>query len=152
MKTSDIMVTDVQTCCPDTDLAAVAKLMWDHDCGFIPIVDAAGRVVGTITDRDICIASATRGQPPNRLTAAEVMAGPVRTCLPGDTIVNVLAEMKKFRVRRLPVIDANGRLKGVISMNDIVLAAERSKGPALKPIVSTLAAICEHRTVAPAAA
>lgn len=152
MKTSEIMIADVQTCRPDTDLAAVAKLMWDHDCGFIPVVDATGSVVGAITDRDICIATATRRQPPERLTAAEVMNGPVRACLPGDTIVNVLAEMKQFRVRRLPVIDATGRLKGVISMNDIVLAAERSKGPALKGIVSALAAICEHRAVAPAAA
>ena len=152
MKTSDIMVKNVQACRPETDLAAVAKLMWDHDCGFIPVVDAAGSVVGAITDRDICIATATRGQPPDRLAAADVMSGPVRACLPSDTIVNVLAEMKRFRVRRLPVIDAHGRLTGVISMNDIVLAAERSKGPTLKPIVSTLAAICEHRTVAPVAA
>ncbi|OFV91851.1 MAG: hypothetical protein A3G76_13435 [Acidobacteria bacterium RIFCSPLOWO2_12_FULL_65_11] len=152
MKASDIMTTNVQTCRPDTNLAVIAKLMWDHDCGFIPVVDAAGSVTGTITDRDICIASATRREPPERLIAAEVMNGPVRACLPGDTIVNVLAEMKQFRVRRLPVIDANGRLMGVISMNDIVLAAERSKGPALKPIVSALAGICEHRTVTPAAA
>jgi CBS domain-containing protein len=152
MKTSDIMMTNVQTCRPDADLAAVAKLMWDHDCGFIPVVDAAGSVIGTITDRDICIATATRRQPPERLTAADLMNSPVRACLPSDTIIKVLAEMKHFRVRRLPVIDANGKLKGVISMNDIVLAAERSKGPALKPIVSTLAAICEHRTMAPVGA
>ena len=152
MKASDIMMTNVQTARPDTNLAAVAKLMWDHDCGFIPVVDAAGKVVGTITDRDICMATATRREPPERLAAENVMNGPVRACQPGDSIVNVLAEMKQFRVRRLPVIDAHGRLKGVVSMNDIVLAAERTKGPALKPIVSTLAAICEHRAVAPAAA
>ena len=60
--------------------------------------------------------------------------------------------MKRFKVRRLPVIDANGLVKGVISMNDIVLAAERGSGTDPKEIVSTLAAICAHRSVTPAGA
>jgi len=152
MKVRDVMTADVQACQPDTDLAAVTKLMWDHDCGFVPVVDRAGTVVGAITDRDICIAAATRGLPPAQIAAFQVMSSPVRACLPSDTITNVLATMKQFKVRRLPVIDANGLLKGVVSMNDIVLATEHSKGPALKAIVSTLAAICEHRTATSAAA
>ncbi len=93
--------------------------MWDHDCGFVPIVDAAGRVAGVVTDRDICIA---------------------------------LAEMKRFRVRRLPVVTADGTLQGIVSMNDIVLASEQREGPAPADIVSTLAAICAHRGVTAAAA
>jgi CBS domain-containing protein len=152
MNVSDIMVTMVETARPDTNLAAVAKLMWDHDCGFIPVVDASGSVVGVITDRDICIAAATRGQPPDRLVAAEVMSGPVRACLPEDPIDRVLAEMKQFRVRRLPVIDTSGRLKGVISMNDIVLAAERAGGPSPKPVLSAIAGICRHRGIQAASA
>ena len=152
MKVRDVMTADVQACQPDTDLAAVAKMMWDHDCGFVPVVDRHGTIVGTVTDRDICIAAATRGLPPGRIAAFQVMSSPVRACLPGDTITNVLATMKQFKVRRLPVIDANGLLKGVVSMNDVVLATEHSKGPALRAIVSTLAAICEHRTATSAAA
>ena len=152
MKVRDIMTTDVQACRPDTDLAAVAKLMWDHDCGFVPVVDPRGAVGGPITDRDICIAAGTRGLPPQHIAAFQTMGGPVRACLPDDTLTNVLATMKQFKVRRLPVIDANGLLKGIVSMNDIMLATERTKGPALKEIVATMAAICEHRAIKPAAA
>ena len=73
MQVQQIMTTDVVTCRPDTNLAVVAKLMWDRDCGFVPVIDAAGRVAGVITDRDICIASATRRLLPDQITAAKAM-------------------------------------------------------------------------------
>lgn len=152
MKARDLMTANVQACQPDTDLAAVTKLMWDHDCGFVPVVDQKGAVVGAITDRDICIATATRGLPPERIAASQVMSSPVHGCAPDDTVTQVLMTMKQFKVHRLPVIDDHGLLKGVVSMNDIVLATEHTKGPALKEIVSTMAAICEHRTLRSAAA
>jgi CBS domain-containing protein len=123
-------------------LAAAAKLMWDGDCGFLPVVDAAGTVAGVLTDRDICMATATRRLLPEHISAAQVMTSPVHACLEDDTLGDVLEVMKKSQVRRLPVIDANGRLRGVISMNDIVLA--RPAVPA-KDIVSALAGICAHR-------
>jgi len=82
MKVRDVMTADVQACQPATDLAAVTKVMWDHDCGFVPVVDRAGTVVGAITDRDICIAAATRGLPPAQIAAFQVMSSPVRACLP----------------------------------------------------------------------
>ena len=152
MKARDVMTTNVQACQPDTDLAAVTKLMWDHDCGFVPVVDQHGIAVGVVTDRDICIASATRRIPPERIAAAQVMSSPAHGCAPEDALTKVLTTMKQFKVRRLPVIDDHGLLKGIVSMNDIVLATEYGKGPAPKDIVSTLAAICEHRTIASAAA
>ena len=127
-------------------------MMWDRDCGFIPVVDAAGALRGVVTDRDICIAAATRRLLPDYMSANQVMTHPVHACLPDDDVSEALAAMKRFRVRRLPVIDANGVLKGVISINDIVLAAERGAGPDPKEIVSTLAAICRHRAFTPGAA
>lgn len=152
MQINKIMTTGVATCQPDTDLAAVAKLMWDHDCGIVPVVDAAGRVAGVVTDRDICIASATRGLPPERISAAQAMNSPVRACLPGDTIADALAEMKRFQVRRVPVIAADGTLQGIVSLNDIVRASGQKQGPTPAEIVSTLTAICAHRVVTAAAA
>ena len=140
MKVQPLMTTDVGTCRPDTNLAAVAHLMWDKDCGFIPVVDAAGTVIGVVTDRDICNAAATRRMLPEHIAAREAMRSPVYTCQSHDTIAAVLAQMKTARVRRLPVVDKTGALKGVISMNDIVLAAA-NKGIAPAAIVSTLAAI-----------
>jgi CBS domain-containing protein len=153
MKVRQIMTTDVAACRPDTNLAAVAQLMWDHDCGFVPVIDAAGKVAGVITDRDICIASATRRLLPEQITAAQAMRrAPVQTAQPDDTIDKALATMKQFKVRRLPVIGADATLKGVISMNDIVLASQQKEGPAPADIVATLTGICEHRPVKATAA
>jgi len=147
MKVRDIMTTGVYTCQPDTDLARVAVLMWDHDCGFVPVVDASGAVTGLITDRDVCMAAATRGLALQHIAASQAMSQSVRACLPDDEISEALNLMKHFKVRRLPVIDAHGYLQGVISMNDIARCTDMKKGLAAKDVVSTLAEIGEHRTL-----
>ena len=153
MQLKQVMTTNIATCQPDTNLAVVAKLMWDRDCGFVPVVDAAGKVVDVITDRDICIASATRRLLPEQITAAQAARRqPIHTSQPEDTTEKALATMRQFQVRRLPVISADGTLKGVVSMNDIVLASQQKEGPAPADIVSTLAAICAHRPGKAAAA
>lgn len=143
-----VMSGPVATCRPDTDLAAVAKLMWDHDCGVVPVVDASRRVMGVITDRDICIAATTRRLLPEQIHAEEAMTRPVHTCRPGDPVNAVLDMMKQFQVRRLPVTDDDGALQGIMSMNDIVLAAAQQHTPAATDVLATMAAICEHRAVA----
>ena len=145
MKIQSIMTKDVATCGPGTDLAAVATLMWQRDCGIVPVV-GAGAVVGVITDRDICIAAATRGLAPSHIVAGDAMSQPIHACMAGDDVSEALAVMKQFRVRRLPVIDESGRLKGVVSMNDLVPATGRTKGPAAKDVLATLSAICAHRS------
>ena len=153
MQIKQVMTANVATCQPQDNLAVVAKLMWDRDCGFVPIVDAAGKLVGVITDRDICIASATRRLLPEQIPAAQAMRRqPIHTCQPEETTDKALTTMKQFQVRRLPVIAADGALKGIVSMNDIVLAAQQKEGPRPADIVSTLAAICAHRPVKAAAA
>lgn len=73
MKIQSIMTKDVATCGPHTDLAAVATLMWQRDCGIVPVVGEAGSVVGVITDRDICIALGTRNQKPTDVLVKDVM-------------------------------------------------------------------------------
>jgi CBS domain-containing protein len=148
MKVRDIMTTGVYTCQPDTDLGTVAGIMWEHDCGFVPVVDASGSVAGLITDRDVCMAAATRGLAPAHMAASQAMSRSVRACLPDDSVSEALEMMKHFKLRRLPVIDPHGLLGGVISLNDIVRATDAKKGLAPKDIVSTLAEICEHRTLA----
>ena len=150
MKVRDIMTAAVYTCQPDTDLGRVAGIMWDHDCGLVPVVDASGAVAGLITDRDICMAAATRGLAPDRISASQAMSQSVRGCLPDDSVPEALGMMKHFKVRRLPVIDAHGFLQGVVSMSDIARATDAKKGLAPKDVVSTLVEICEHRTLATA--
>jgi CBS domain-containing protein len=147
MKVREIMTAAIYTCQPDTDLGRVAGIMRDHDCGFVPIVDASGAVAGLITDRDICMAAAARGLALEHLSASQAMSQSVRACLPDDTIPEALEMMKHFKVRRLPVVDAHGYLQGVLSISDLARATETKKGLAAKDVVSTLAEICEHRTL-----
>ncbi len=147
MKARDIMSTPAYTCGPDTDLATVAKIMWDHDCGFVPVVDASGIVTGVVTDRDICIATSTRRRLPEDISAAQAMMSPIHACLTDDNVSDVLSAMRQFRIRRIPVIDGNGRLQGVISLNDIVLASNDSREPQPSDVLATMAAICAHRGV-----
>ena len=148
MNIRDLMSTPPHTCRPETDLGTIAQMMWDHDWGFVPVVDASGRLAGVITDRDICIATATRHLLPQRISAEQAMTGPVHSCMTDDSVSDALAAMKEFKVRRLPVVDGNGQLKGVISMNDIALASDQKRKPLPGEVVSTLAAICAHRTPA----
>lgn len=142
MKVRDIMTKDVKTCRPDTSLADAVKFMWERDCGVLPVVKADGRVFGMITDRDICVAMATRGQTADRIVVSDVIAERACSCRPDDDAVTALHTMKLERVRRLPVIDAEGRLKGILSLNDVVMHG----GAAMSSeIMSTMAGICEHR-------
>ena len=152
MKARELMSQPPFTCGPNTDLATVAKIMWDHDCGFVPVVDAAGAVTGAVTDRDICIATSTRRLLPEHISAAQAMTSPIHACLPDDEISDVLATMRQCRIRRVPVINASGRLQGVISLNDIVLATTNKQEPRASEVISTLAAICAHRRSAAAVA
>lgn len=150
MTARELMSTPPQTCQPTTDLAAVAQLMWNHDCGFIPVVDVDGHLAGVVTDRDICIASATRRLLPERIAAAQVMSASVHACLPDDEVANVLATMKKHQIRRLPVVDRSGRLQGIVSINDVVRAVGKKGAPTVASVVDALAGICAPRTVATA--
>jgi CBS domain-containing protein len=152
MRARDLMSKPPYTCGPGTDLATVAKIMWDHDCGFVPVVDASGTATGVVTDRDICIATSTRRLLPEQLSAAQAMTAPIHACLSEDSISDVLATMRRFQVRRVPVVDVNGRLQGVISLNDIVLASNDTREPRASEVVATMAAICAHRRVETAVA
>ena len=144
MKIQSIMTKDVATCGPGTDLAAAATLMWQRDCGIVPVIGESGSVVGVITDRDICIAAATRGLAPSHIAAADAMSHPIHACMAADDVSEALAVMTQFQVRRLPVIDESGRLKGIVSLNDLVTASGRTKGPAAKDVLATLSAISAH--------
>jgi len=150
MKVQDIMTSDAQCCGPDTNLAAAAKMMWDSDCGALPVLNAQGRVVGMITDRDICMAAATKNKPPSEITVWETTSGKASRCLPTDDVHIALDIMKRERVRRLPVVDEEGVFQGIIALNDFLLAAQETRGtniPAVsyEDVVHTMKAISAHR-------
>jgi CBS domain-containing protein len=142
VKVREIMTTDAKSCRPETSLAEAVHLMWEGDCGVLPVIGADRKVAGMVTDRDICIALATRGRTADRIAARDVTAGIAYTCLPDDDVVAALETMKARKVRRLPVVDAEGHLKGILSLNDVVTHVGAATAP---EIVTTLTSICEHR-------
>lgn len=154
MRARELMTNDVEACEPRDTLRRAAEIMWNRDCGCVPVVDDTNRVVGIITDRDICMASYTRGLPIEAIRVGSVMAGEVRTCGPNDTMETISEAMRERRVRRLPVVDANNRLMGIVSLNDMTLSVQNFTplGPKKlldkQRIVETLATICERRVAA----
>ena len=163
MKVQDIMYRDVRSCHPDTNLAEIALVMWNGDCGIVPVVDGDNRVLGVITDRDICIAAAMKHRRPDDITAGEVInegQRSVYTASMDDEIHDALDTLSVHKIRRLPVVDPSGRLAGMISMNDMVLGAQELKlrkgitpaaGISNEDVVETFKAICSHRQPAVAA-
>jgi CBS domain-containing protein len=148
MKIKDIMTTEVRTCSPGTSLAAAAALMLDGDCGILPVVEK-GKLVGVATDRDMYIALATRNTLASQVTVGEVASKQVWTCGPDDDVHAALATMKAHRVRRLPVEGFGGSVLGIISMNDIFLAAGARKAIRNDEVVDTFQEICAHHHPAP---
>ena len=147
MKVRDLMTTDVKSCNSDTNLAAAASRMWDGDCGALPVVDNNGKFIGMITDRDICMAVATRHRLASDILVGEVTSGAIYVCHPTDEVQSALKTMQKERVRRLPVVNDKGILQGILSTNDIILYTEEGGDKGIHgDFLSTQKAICEHRS------
>jgi CBS domain-containing protein len=147
MKVKELMTKDVKACTEDTDLATVVKMMWDADCGIVPVVDGEGRVTGVITDRDICVAAATRRLDPASIHVNDAMSRHVATCSEDADPRSALEVLKERRIRRLPVVNRQNRLVGILSVNDLVARADfrpSSGGVSVDDLLNTLRAICAH--------
>jgi CBS domain-containing protein len=144
MKVREIMTVAPRTCTPDTTLAEAANLTWQLDCGVLPVVDD-GELVGIVTDRDMFIALGTRNTRAALLRVGAVATTKVVTCGPDDEVEAALSTMKQTRVRRLPVVDPNHRLIGILSLNDIVVVAGDNKPVRDRDVMEALQRICAHR-------
>ncbi|HET6671667.1 MAG TPA: CBS domain-containing protein [Pyrinomonadaceae bacterium] len=150
MKVKEIMTANPKACTLDDNLAEAARLMWEADCGIVPVVAEGGKVVGLITDRDICMAAMTKGRNESSIAIEDVISGKLFTCKSADDIHSALNTMRDNKVRRLPVVTADGKLAGMLSMNDVVLKAAEAAGkkaPELSygDVVNTYKSICQHR-------
>ena len=148
MKVEQVMNRPVVACGTGDSLGVAAALMWEHDCGLIPVVDDKRHVLGVLTDRDICMAAMLTGRPLATLPVGETMTRDVVTCRPDDTIEQAEQTMALRQLRRLPVVDAAGRAVGIVSLNDL---AREESGERASGVASTLAAICQPRQTAIAA-
>ena len=145
MKVQELMTEDVKACFPDTNLAAAAALMWENDCGILPVVVNGGNAVGVITDRDIAMAVGTRGCAAQEIRVDEVIQGPLTACTLDDDVHTALKIMRRDKVRRLPVLTDDGVLEGILSLNDIVLQVHKgNKELDYDDVVLTFKSICEH--------
>ena len=147
MRVKDVMTVDTTSCAAFSNLADTAGLMWERDCGVIPVIDEEEKILGMITDRDICMAAALTGRDLPSIPVSDVITGVVYGCKSEDDIHQALATMRENQLRRLPVLDDEGRLRGILSLNDVVLKADQAQEKKLAiDVLETLKAICEHRT------
>ncbi len=145
LRVRDVMTPGPATCRP-TDLATeAARIMWERDCGAVPVVDGEGHPIGMITDRDLCMAAYLRGMCLADLGVDSVMARSAVTCAIHDRLDAAEHTMAEARVRRLPVLDANGVVCGLLSINDIIRARARSAPRDVDGVLMTLAHISEPR-------
>jgi CBS domain-containing protein len=155
MKVKEIMTANPKACTLTNSLADAAGLMWENDCGILPVVAEGGRVVGLVTDRDICMAGALKGRQLANIAVEDAISGKVFSCKPDDDVRSALKTMQENSVRRLPVVAADGTLTGVLSMNDVVLKAEEAKEKKASElsygdVMNTFKSICQHRLPAQA--
>ncbi|MGD0908444.1 MAG: CBS domain-containing protein [Candidatus Acidiferrales bacterium] len=143
MKVSDVMTKTPAYCTPATNLGSAVEILWTRNCGILPVLDAHERVVSVITDRDICIALGTRNRLSGEITVADVATQRAVCCGADEDVRSALAKMAEAKVRRLPVVSADGKIEGLLSMDDVVDRTElktRAKGNHLTPedVVNTL--------------
>ncbi|HVU49671.1 MAG TPA: CBS domain-containing protein [Polyangia bacterium] len=156
MHVFEVMTRRVFSCRPHDTLATAASLMWEHDVGSLPVVGEDEEVVGMITDRDICMAAYVRGERLADVEVASVMSRGLHACGPDESVAKAEELMRLDRIRRTPVIDARGRLVGILSLADLAREAIHQKrckhGEALDAeITTTLAAVSEPRAHRPGA-
>lgn len=127
MKVEDLMTRDPGFTRAGEPLTKAADIMGQRDCGVVPVVDPEMQVTGMITDRDICRALTSRNKKASEIKAGEIATGDVVACRTDDKIPDVLKRMKKNQLRRLPVLDEDKKLVGIVSIRDIIFASEKKK-------------------------
>jgi len=153
MKIQDLMTRQVASVRVTDSAAVAARLMWDCDCGAVPVLDGDGRAIAMITDRDICLAALMRDRAPSAITVSEAMSRDLQCCSPDDSVADAEETMRRHQIRRVPIVDGEHRPLGLLSLADIVRATdrqgERAKEIAPEEVAVTLADICAAPAATP---
>jgi CBS domain-containing protein len=146
MNIGNVMTRTVAKCTPGDSLDHAAKVMWDEDCGCVPVVSDGNRLVGILTDRDICMSALFSGCGLKALTVSDAMSKNVHSCRADDQISEAEALMRTHQIRRLPIVDAEERVVGILSLNDIARAWSTGRWRVSgDDVAQTLAAVCRPR-------
>jgi CBS domain-containing protein len=141
MLVNEIMKKPPATCRTSDTVTEAARIMHAHKCGFVPVVDSRGAVVGVVTDRDVCMIVGDKNRAMTHVSVQDAMSHPVFSCYADEDVKVTLATMAKRHVRRLPVLDERGHLQGVLSIDDVIQAPQRRGSPTAEEIVSALRGI-----------
>lgn len=147
MQVREIMTRPAASCRPDDTLNAAAKLMWENDCGAVPVAGDDGTLIGIITDRDICMATYTRGDSPGAIPVRDAMAKTVFSCRENEALEDVAHLMRDKQIRRVPIVDEKDRPIGIVSQADLVREAVTAgkKSGIERALVDALSAISRPR-------
>jgi CBS domain-containing protein len=144
MNVGQLMSRQIRTCRPEDSLNAAAQIMWEEDCGCVPVVQgddrAHYRLVGIVTDRDVCMAAYTQGKPLGAIPVTSVMQRDLATCVSTDPIGVALGILRTRQLRRLPVVAGDSELVGLLSLADLARESKREESQLDQPAV-TVAAI-----------
>jgi CBS domain-containing protein len=146
----DAMRTRVYVCTPEDTLARAAQLMWEKDLGCLPVCGPGRKAVAMLTDRDISMAAFVQWKHLAEISVESAMSRGLYTCSPDDELARAEDIMRQFQIRRLPVVDAEGTLVGLLSLGDVARyvwqhSPRQNGGQAQQRLTETLAAICEPR-------
>jgi CBS domain-containing protein len=145
MIVSELMSRDVRTCLASASLNDVARIMWEHDCGCVPVVDAEGVVIAMITDRDVCMAAYTQGRRLMYMTVDGAASKTIVTIGERESIDRAEELMRDAQVRRLPVVDERGRIVGLLSVSDLARRLQDRADRHRAPLLDALAGISRAR-------
>lgn len=148
MKVKDVMTKAPRSCSADNTLDHAVLMMDEARCGVLPVLEL-GRVVGMLTDRDVCLALAREDGKPSEVRVDHAMSRDVHYLKETDTTSRALQLMRRWRVRRLPVLAPDGALRGIVTIDDLALRATPSGEPSWADLVETFQAICERQRLAP---
>jgi CBS domain-containing protein len=153
MRADELMTSPVVTCRATDSLNVPAQLMWECDCGAVPVLDADDKLVGMITDRDICIAGHMQGKPYAEIPVSTAMSRSIVACGPSESVSSVESSMRRHQIRRIPVVE-NDKVIGILSLNDVATRTTARRGATSElgadAVAATLAAICARPTEATA--
>jgi CBS domain-containing protein len=152
MQVKDLMTPSPSVCTLQDTTNEAARIMWERDCGAVPVVNDRGRVVGMITDRDICIAAYFQGEPLSQIRVADVMSRELSTVRPEDDVTRAEHVMREHQIRRLPVVADGQLLVGILSVGDLALRVPQASGtrqPAeTQELLQVFSAVSEPRVSA----
>ena len=122
MRIRHVMTKDPSCCVPSDSAVRAAKIMRDERAGIVPIIEneQSQRIIGVVTDRDLCMNVVAEGRDPATVTVQECMTTKVVTCSPDDSIEKVTELMRENQIRRVPVVNDGGELQGIVALADVV--------------------------------